>query len=95
LFAGTLASLQGIATDQNGERVQGVEIKLIDQDTKALIKETTTNEQGRYFFFSLKPGLYALDVWYQGVHQQHIDSILLSVADRLRVDVTIDTTKAP
>ncbi|HZO98803.1 MAG TPA: TonB-dependent receptor [Terriglobia bacterium] len=78
----------GTVQDSTGAVVPGAKITLTAVDTGIKL-EGTSDESGNYLFAQLKPGHYSLQVSKEGFQTQTISDIELLVAQRPRVDVTL------
>lgn len=97
LFAFVIASAQefrgsitGKVTDPNGAVVAGATVALKNLATNAQAT-TTTNRDGSYDFPLLQPGKYTLTVNAQGFSAVTREGIEIRVADKLALDVQMQT----
>src|SRR5437588_659877 len=84
-------SVTGQVTDPNGAAVPGavVVIKNVDTNVEAT---ATTNEEGAYSFQLLQPGKYTLTVTAQGFAPATREGVVVSVAQKLTLDVQVQVT---
>src|SRR5262249_23123783 len=75
-----LATLSGVVTDRSGAVLVGARVKAIHTATNTST-ETVTNETGRYFFPSLRPGVYSVTVSQTGFKTSINDTVTLQVND--------------
>ena len=65
--AQTTGKIAGTITDQNGEPLPGVNVRLVDTD-----QGNATNVNGEYFILNIKPGTYTLLVSYWFQNHTHV-----------------------
>ena len=65
----TSASITGHVSDQSKAAVVNAEVKLIDQQTKAVIVTTHTNTEGDFIFPDVQPGTYTVVVNARGTRK--------------------------
>ena len=84
-------SVTGQVTDPNGAAVPGavVVIKNVDTNVEAT---ATTNEEGAYSFQLLQPGKYTLTVTAKGFAPATREGVVVSVAQKLTLDVQVQVT---
>ncbi|MDQ6699449.1 MAG: carboxypeptidase regulatory-like domain-containing protein [Acidobacteriota bacterium] len=75
-------AIAGTVSDQTDATVAGSSIRLTSAATGAE-RTTKTNESGRFFFGSLQPGNYTLDVEAQGFRRLERTSVNVSAAETL------------
>src|SRR4030095_2552784 len=82
LFAqGTdLGTIAGSVTDSSGAMVPNAKVVILDLATNTP-RETTTNGQGEYRVFGLRPGAYKVTVSAQGMGTAQISGIQLTGRD--------------
>jgi hypothetical protein len=78
----------GVVTDQQNAAVVGAEVKLIDTATN-LPRTTTTNENGRYVFANIPPGVYDLAANKAGFAQSKISGQKVTIGLTVTVNVTL------
>ncbi|MFW9810686.1 MAG: OmpL47-type beta-barrel domain-containing protein [Candidatus Thorarchaeota archaeon] len=59
-------AIAGYVRDANGLPVPGVTVKLLDELGQVLL-ETTTDEQGFYYFINIEAGIYQVEVIVEGI----------------------------
>src|SRR5262245_56601378 len=67
-FTQSRGTLRGVVVDARGSAVRGARIILMI-NTKQAIRETITDEQGKFGWDGLKPGAYSLSVEADGLTQ--------------------------
>ncbi|MGH9752001.1 MAG: carboxypeptidase regulatory-like domain-containing protein, partial [Blastocatellia bacterium] len=87
------ARISGVVTDANGAAVAGASVKLVDKTTKSE-KTDTTNNEGRYVFAAVEPGIYDLSVTGQGFRTSQITNINAEVTKTATVDVALQVGAA-
>ena len=80
------ATLKGTIYDQSNSAVQGATITVVNQNTSAS-KETTSGQDGTYWFTVLQPGTYQLTVGAPRFRQAVSKDISLSVGATVIYDV--------
>src|SRR4051794_35356497 len=88
LFAQSLTSLNGVATDSTGGVVGKVSIELVSKGTDAR-RTTVTDPQGRYSFPQIAPGAYRLEGKASGFKAVVLDDLLLQVNTPATVNLTL------
>jgi len=83
-------SITGRVTDANGAVVPGATVSLKNSETN-VPATTTTNGEGSYDFPLLISGKYSLSVTAQGFSTATRDGIEVRVADKLTVDIQLQT----
>ena len=88
-FAGeTTGTILGTVQDEAGAVVPGATVTVTSKATQA-VRSTTTDGQGRFALLFLEPGTYEVAVEETGF-QRYVDSnVVLSVGQKLRVDVQL------
>ncbi len=81
-------SVSGIVTDQQNAVVGGAEVKLIDNQTSTA-HTTATNDQGRYSFANVAPGVYDIVASKQGFSQARVAAQTVEVGLALTVNVAL------
>src|SRR5262249_31730576 len=84
----TTARITGQVTDAQGAVVVGATVKLVDKATNQE-RTTTTNEEGRYAFPSLTPGIYDVSVSKQGFRRESVANVLAEVTKSVVVDISV------
>jgi hypothetical protein len=82
------ATLTGVVQDASGAFVPDVKVVAINTSTN-LSRETTTNASGTYRIPALNPGPYRLEAQASGFKTAAVSSIILEVAQQVRVDVQL------
>src|SRR5258706_6585124 len=75
-------SIGGMVTDPNGGAVAGAAVSLINDQTKAA-RVANANEEGRFSFAAMQPGLYTLRVEHQGFQTLLKQNVVLSANESL------------
>jgi len=88
LFAQGTGSITGTVRDNTGAVVTKAEVTLTNVGTQTALK-TTTNADGDYLFAAVPPVTYDLTVSAVGFNTYEAKGIVLSVAQRARVDATL------
>src|ERR1700685_235918 len=89
LFAQDTASITGTVTDPSGAAVPGAQVSLISAE-RGINRTTATNGSGDYLFASLPIGSYDLTVSDAGFKKSAANGIILRVAEKSRVNVTLE-----
>ncbi len=82
------ATLQGIVTDSTGAVLPGAKA-VVENEATNVRQETVTNENGRYFFGTLPPGVYRLSVETAGFSRFVRSGMTLQVQQQATADVTL------
>src|SRR6266699_6223427 len=82
------ASITGTVRDASGAVVSGAEVKVVSSSI-GLTRVATTNADGAYLAPGLPASTYDLSVTAQGFKTFQANRIVLQVAERARVDVTL------
>ncbi len=77
-------AVSGVVTDPSGAVIPGAQVRLTSSATGAE-RTAATNEAGGFFFGSLQPGSYKLDVEAQGFRRLEQTDINVSAAETLRL----------
>ena len=83
------ATILGQVVDSSQSAIPRATVKAIKPDTN-FSKETVTNEQGIYTISGLDPGLYNLTITASGFQTTHRNSIVLQVAEKQNLKVTLE-----
>src|SRR6266571_7575374 len=75
-------TISGTVADVNGAAVVGANVTLVNDQTKAT-RDLTTNEDGRFSFAALQPGVYTLRVEHQGFQTLLKQQVVLSANEGL------------
>ena len=91
LFAqtATTAVISGTVKDPSGAVVPGASVELVELNTK-LSRQQTTNEAGQYFFPSVPPGEYDLNVSAAGFRSATVHALRVEVARSYVLDVELE-----
>jgi hypothetical protein len=89
LFAQDTASITGTVTDPSGAAIPGAQVTLISAE-RGINRTSTTNGSGDYLFASLPIGSYDLTVSDAGFKKYDAKGIILRVAEKSRVNVTLE-----
>lgn len=87
--ATTTSSIVGSVTDSTQAVIPGADVRLVDLSTKAA-RTTTTNEQGRYIFVNLEPGIYSVTVTKQGFAKSELPSQAVEISTTLTLNVKME-----
>lgn len=82
------ASVSGTVSDKSGAAVAGAHVVLTNV-SGTLTKETDTTDTGAYVFSSLPSGTYDLNVTAKGFQKFTAKALVVNVADKERVDITL------
>ena len=82
------ASITGTVTDPSGAAVPGAQVTLNNPE-HGINRSATTNSSGDYLFASLPIGSYNMTVTAEGFKKYEAKAIVLRVADKARVNVTL------
>jgi hypothetical protein len=89
LFAQSeLATLTGTITDPTGAVVSAAEITATNEAT-SLTSTTQTNDAGRYFIPSLRPGVYTVSASLTGFKKHTQAGVILQVNETVRLDIAL------
>jgi Carboxypeptidase regulatory-like domain len=80
--------VSGTVTDKSGAAVVGAEVT-VSSTTGNLIRSTTTNTDGAYAVPGLAGGTYNVSVAAKGFQKFTAQNVVLNVADKARIDVTL------
>ncbi len=81
-------TISGTVADVNGAAVVGANVTLVNDQTKAT-RDLTTNEDGRFSFAALQPGVYTLRVEHQGFQTLLKQQVVLSANEGLALGAAI------
>jgi len=84
----TKVELSGLVRDPSGLAVAGAGVRLQNIATEAE-QTAVTDGEGRYHFFALLPGAYALTVTKPGFSALRRDGVILRVGDQITLDLTL------
>src|SRR5262245_43257983 len=84
----TKAELFGVVRDPSSLAVENAEVRLVDRRTGAK-QLASTDTEGRYHFFALRPGTYSIAVAKPGFAVLQRDGLVLRVGDRIAVDLDL------
>ncbi len=93
LFAQDTASITGTVTDSTGAAVPGAQVTVANAD-KGINRTTTTNDTGDYLAAGLPVGAVNLTVSAQGFKKFQATGVILRVAEKARVDVSLQVGAA-
>src|SRR5580692_3061269 len=86
----TSASITGHVIDQSKAAVISAEVKLIDQQTKAVVVTTHTNSEGDFIFPDVQPGTYTVVINAAGYKEvRKVDNVLYALQDLATGDYTL------
>ena len=89
----TRASISGVVTDSEEEKLQGVKVTMVDLATKVEVTGTTT-ALGYYAIPSLAPGKYEMRVEAEDYRKYVRQDLVLGAQEKVRVDVTLEKGEA-
>lgn len=89
-FAQTAATakISGVVTDAQGAVVQGATVKLINKATKQE-RTDATNDEGRYVFAAIDPGLYDVTATAQGFRTTVVSDFKAEISKAASIDITL------
>jgi hypothetical protein len=89
-FAQTAATakISGVVTDAQGAVVQGATVKLINKATKQE-RTDATNDEGRYVFAAIEPGLYEVTATAQGFRTTVVSDLKAEISKAATLDITL------
>lgn len=90
----TDGQIQGVVRDTAKNTIPGVEISLINTDTKAVLRKIT-NERGE-FRFQVPPGYYEIVARLPGFRPSRVPEVLVKTGETLQmqpIEMTIDATR--
>jgi hypothetical protein len=89
-FAQNAGSLRGTVTDPSGSPVPGASVVVTNEATKAIERQGVSDAKGEYFFASLTPASYTIQVSVPGFKVREITGVRLAARDTLGVDVRLE-----
>ncbi len=92
-WAQTNGSITGTVKDQSGAAIAGANVVVSNTD-QGISRQMDTNSSGDYNQSSLPPGKYDLAVTAAGFKKFQAKGIVLDVAQKARVDVTLEVGAA-
>ncbi len=88
LFAQDTASITGTITDSSGATLPGAKITVSNTE-HGINQSTTSNGSGDFLFASLPIGSYDLSVTSAGFKKYQVRGVVLRIAEKARVNVTL------
>jgi len=88
LGQGYFGTISGVLTDTTGAVVQGAKVTLLDEQ-KGYKFTTTSDNQGRYLFASIPPGLYTITAEMPGFEKIERTHIRLNVSENPTANLTL------
>jgi hypothetical protein len=85
LYAQTTGTLLGTVSDQSGAVVAGAKITIVNDNTGA-IRETVSNQVGRFTFAGVQPGTYAIKVTSANFKTWQRTNFVMNASDTRDVD---------
>jgi hypothetical protein len=82
-------SITGLVRDNSGAMLPGANMSAVNIET-GLEARTSTDAEGGYSFLLLRPGRYRLTVEKQGFQRVVRENVVVSTAERLRLDFGLD-----
>ncbi|MGH9160910.1 MAG: carboxypeptidase-like regulatory domain-containing protein, partial [Vicinamibacteraceae bacterium] len=89
----TTSTILGTVTDPSGGVLPGVQITVTDSATGS-VRTTRTGVDGGYVVENLKPGDYVIATVVSGFKDAVVSGITVQVAQRARVDITLELGSA-
>ena len=89
LFGQDTATITGTVTDPSGAAIPAAQVTLISAE-RGINRTTATNGSGDYLFASLPIGSYDLTVSVAGFKKYDAKGVILRVAEKTRVNVTLE-----
>lgn len=89
LWGQNLTSINGVVADPTGAVIPGAAVRLENIQTQAL-RESKSDDEGRYQFVQVQPGEYRLRVTAQGFPETVVNEIRLLVNTPATVNVTFE-----
>ncbi|HXY50307.1 MAG TPA: carboxypeptidase regulatory-like domain-containing protein [Terriglobales bacterium] len=93
VFAQTSASIVGSVMDPTGAIISGAQVTVINSE-KGITRTTASNADGEFGVPALPPGKYDLSVNKSGFKKFEAKGIVLDVAQKARVEVTMEVGAA-
>src|SRR5262249_9149592 len=88
VLAQDTASITGTVRDSSGAVVTGAEVKIVNSSI-GVTRAATTNADGAYLAPGLPAGTYDLSVTAKGFKSYQAKGVVIQVAEKARVDVTL------
>lgn len=88
-----LGTVRGTVTDASGAVVAGATVTVTDALTKTS-RVTSTNSDGGYQMFGLKPGTYEVTIEAPGMTKSEIHGVVLNGSDVVTTDVALKVSSA-
>jgi hypothetical protein len=88
-----LGTVRGTVTDASGAVIAGAKVTVTDALTNAN-RVTTTNSEGSYQVFGLKPGTYEVSVEAAGMTKSEIHNVVLNGSDVVTTDAVLRVSSA-
>ena len=85
---GATATLSGIVVDQNGAAIPAANVTVKNIGT-ALLRQTTTNDQGYFTIPLLPPSTYTVTVESQGFAPVEVQNVVLNVGDQKALQIQL------
>jgi len=90
---GYFGTVSGLLTDPSAAVIQGAKITLLDEEKGYQFRATSDNE-GRYLFVSIPPGLYSVTAEMQGFQKTVRTHIKLNVSENATANLTLKIASA-
>jgi hypothetical protein len=90
---GYFGTVSGILTDSSGAIIQGAKVTLLDEE-KGYKFTNTSNNEGRYLFVSIPPGLYSVTAEMQGFEKTVRTHIKLNISENPTANLTMKIASA-
>ena len=94
LFAqGYFGTISGILTDPSAAVIQGAKVTLLDEE-KGYKFTTKSDNEGRYLFVSIPPGVYSVTAELKGFEKTERTQIRLNVSENPTANLTLKVATA-
>src|SRR5262249_52350398 len=84
-----LGTIRGLVTEATGAALPSAKVTIIDLATNTT-RETTTNAEGEYRVFGLRPGRYEVDVTAPNMRTTQVKGIQVNGSDVVTADARLD-----
>jgi hypothetical protein len=86
--------ISGTVTNQGKSPISEVDVTIINQDTK-ITQTRKTDEEGRYRFVAVQPGVYAVEFKKSGFQPSSIEDITVTTSVERSVDRDLTVVGSP
>ena len=90
---GSTATVLGMVKDPSGAIVPSAAVELIDTATQA-VRNTVTNEVGRYTFPAVRPGTYSVTAAASGFQKSVIPNLVVEISKSYTIDFQLKIGQA-